>query len=192
MRDKDVRAAVMRHLLILHCDDPSTRIVEEMGLWSGSVRVDVAVINGELSGIEIKSDRDTLDRLPLQERTYSRIFDQVTLVVGTKHVDRAYDMIPKWWGVTTARFVHDHVELTPCRPAQRNPAPDPILVAGLLWKEEALSALEERGLARGVRSKPVSAVHERLATELPFHELSACVRERLKRRSAWLGQAVSH
>jgi hypothetical protein len=60
MRDRDVRAALLRRLSSDYADDADTRIVEEMGVWSGSVRIDVAVINGELSGYELKSDRDTL------------------------------------------------------------------------------------------------------------------------------------
>jgi hypothetical protein len=39
--------------------DLDTRVVEEMGIWAGSVRVDIAVINGEFHGFELKSDRDT-------------------------------------------------------------------------------------------------------------------------------------
>ena len=66
MRDIDVRQAVKSYLKALHEDDPATRIVEEMGIWAGSVRIDIAVINGELSGFELKSDSDTLQRLPLQ------------------------------------------------------------------------------------------------------------------------------
>jgi hypothetical protein len=48
MRDSDVRAAVRRKLREKYGHDPGTRIVEEMGFWSGSVRIDIAVINGEL------------------------------------------------------------------------------------------------------------------------------------------------
>ena len=76
MRDLDARTAIRRQLHAAHSADPDTRIVEEMGIWSGSVRIDIAVINGELSGFELKSDRDTLERLPNQADLYSRVFDR--------------------------------------------------------------------------------------------------------------------
>ena len=65
MRDRDVRQALLAHLAELHAGDPDTRIVEEMGVWCGTARIDVAVVNGELCGFELKSERDTLERLPL-------------------------------------------------------------------------------------------------------------------------------
>ena len=56
MRDIDVRRAVRKKLGEQYAHDPDTRIVEEMGIWSGTVRIDIAIINGELNGFELKSD----------------------------------------------------------------------------------------------------------------------------------------
>ena len=78
MRDSDVRKAVLATLDQKHAGDHNTRIVEEMGVWAGSVRIDIAVINGELCGFELKSDRDTLARLPTQADIYSRVFDRIS------------------------------------------------------------------------------------------------------------------
>jgi len=66
MRDSDVRRAVKASLGAEYAHDADTRMVEEMGVWSGSVRIDIAIINGALTGYELKSDRDTLERLPRQ------------------------------------------------------------------------------------------------------------------------------
>jgi hypothetical protein len=49
-----------------------------------------------LWGYELKSERDTLERLPLQARIYSRVFDRVTLVTGLRHAGAAEDRIPGW------------------------------------------------------------------------------------------------
>lgn len=171
--------------------DPSTRIVEEMGIWSGTVRIDVAVINGELSGFELKSDKDTLARLPAQAEYYSRVFDRITLVVGTKHANQALRLIPLWWGVIQAETQKGSIKLSGVRDAQKNPNVDPFLLAQLLWKEEALSILDSRGLAKGWRSKPVKVIHQRLSLELPLDELSQEVRSRLKARREWLRQSIS-
>ena len=186
MHDRDVREAVLRQLQAKYAGDFDTRIVEEMGVWSGSVRVDIAVINGELSGYELKSDRDTLERLPAQEELYSRVFDRVTLVVGARHHQKARSQIPEWWGLTVADMSDGQVELRTVREAQRNVALDGYLVAQLLWKEEALTVLGAHGLAKGWRSKTAPAIHERMATEIPLATLAENVRQVLKRREGWL------
>ncbi|HTT82018.1 MAG TPA: sce7726 family protein [Rhizomicrobium sp.] len=191
MRDRDVREAVRRKLFSQYGTDSHSRIVEEMGVWSGSVRIDLAVINGELHGIELKSDRDTLERLPFQAQLYSRVFDRVELVVGAKHSEKAAKLVPDWWAVSVATLRDGAVHIRPMigHPGSRNPIPDPYLVAQLLWKDEALAVLENYGIAKGFRSKNVRVVHERLASLLSFEDLSREVRETLKRRpSDWLGQ----
>jgi hypothetical protein len=178
-------------LSVQYASDPNTKIVEEMGIWSGSVRIDVAVINGELSGYELKSDRDTLERLPLQADLYSRVFDRLALVVGRRHAKKGRDHIPKWWGIVVAEQTEVHgILLTLEREAQRNPTPDPYLVAKLLWKQEALGVLDQYGLAKGWRARDVNEIHRRLVTELDFPMLSAEVRKVLKERDGWLKQST--
>jgi hypothetical protein len=192
MRDRDVRDAVLRHLNNRYADDGETRIVEEMGVWSGTVRIDIAVINGELWGYELKSERDTLERLPAQAALYSRVFDRVTLVTGARHVGHAEDSIPSWWGLIIAHGEAGKLRLWDARRAKRNPALDPYLVAQLLWKEEALAVLERFDRAKGWRVKPIKLVHQRLATELPLPELARQVRLMLKKRDDWLRQKVPY
>lgn len=191
MKDRDVRDAIKAHLNALHSRDSNTRIVEEMNVWSGTVRIDLAVINGELSGFELKSDRDTLKRLPLQAEIYSRVFDRVTLVVGHKHASKSIPLIPPWWGVTVARSSGDGdtVSLSHERPASINPAPDAHLIAEFLWKDEAIAVLSKYCLDKGWRAKRIRLLHERLAENLPLEALKDEVREVLKARTNWLGQS---
>jgi hypothetical protein len=188
MRDSDVRQAVLTHLAHCHRGDDETRIVQEMGVWSGSVRVDIAVINGELTGIELKSEKDTLERLPFQSEIYSRVFDRVELVVAERHRAKAEAQIPWWWKLTIASEKKRRITLDTVREGQRNPSQDAFLVAHLLWKDEALAVLDKFGLAKGWRGKKVKLIHQRLATELPQDRLFECVREKLKLRPNWLGQ----
>lgn len=191
MKDKDVRIAILGELYKQYQSDVGTKIVQEMGIWSGSVRIDIAVINGEMIGYELKSDKDTLDRLPLQAELYSRVFDKVNLVVGEKHADKAKGLIPEWWGIIVAAGMTEGVQLDKFRAPSPNPSPDPYLVAQLLWKGEAIEILEVYELAKGWRGKRIKDIHTRLATELPFEELAANVRSVLKRRQGWLGQSMS-
>lgn len=189
MRDRDVRCAVMAYLDRLHAGEADTRVVQEMGIWSGSVRVDIAVINGELHGFELKSERDTLERLPTQAELYSQVFDRVTLVVAEKHASKAAAIVPDWWGVLLASGSDARgVSLDDGRPPARNPTAIPLQIARLLLRAEALDVLDRHGLARGFRSRPVEILVRRLASELHVDILRDEVRAALKARQGWLGQ----
>lgn len=190
MRDADVRKAVKAQLDALHKGDPTTRVVEEMGIWSGTVRVDIAVINGELNGFELKSDSDTLDRLPNQVEIYGKVFDRMTLVVGGRHYEKALSRIPDWWGCIVATMESGQVSLNTRRKAKRNPSPDPDILVQLLWKNEALAVLDKYGFAEGWRNKRSAEITDRLVNKLSYRRLAASVREALKAR-AKLGQLSS-
>lgn len=190
VRDIDVRIALRSRLYANHKADPDTRIVEEMGIWSGSVRIDVAVINGELAGYEIKSEHDTLERLPTQAEIFSRSFDRMTLVVGAKHAKKANAIIPKWWGIIIAKQTTAGLSLSDRRSAKINPRPDPMMVARLLWKDEAVNILRYYNLDRGFKSKPAEIIYGRLAAELPYACLSQHVCDTLKARTGWLGKKM--
>lgn len=190
VRDIDVRMAVRAKLAQQHAGDDSTRIVEEMGIWSGAVRVDVAVINGELCGYELKSDSDTLKRLPTQAEMYGKVFDRVTLVVGERLHKRALATIPEWWGCQVVALKDGVAILTDIREANKNPKIDPDILVQLLLKTEAIEILETVGLDKGWRSKKASDICARLIREIHAEDLASYVRTALKRRPK-LGQSLS-
>ncbi|RKI12291.1 hypothetical protein D7Y15_18705 [Corallococcus sp. AB030] len=186
MRDFDVRQALTASLKATHASDPGTLIREELGLEHGQVFVDVAVINGELHGYELKSERDTLERLPRQVEAYSAVLDRATLVVGARHVQQALGLIPAWWGVKTATTQRDgSVRLSPLRKGRRNPQQQMSALVRLLWRDEALELLESREAAKGLRSKPRKMLYERLVEVLPAEVLRVEVRRLLKAREDW-------
>ncbi|MBR1156265.1 sce7726 family protein [Bradyrhizobium sp. JYMT SZCCT0428] len=190
MRDPDVRSIVLSALLNEHSHDPTTRIVEEMGIWNGSARIDIAVINGEMHGFELKSERDTLSRLDGQAELYEQVFDRITLVAAEKHIHKAKPLISAFWGLTSVTVHHDgHLSLTEVRPAIENPYRDKKQIARLLWKSEQLLILEKIGIAKGMRSKSADFLQDALAQSLSERALSAHVREALKARQGWLGQS---
>lgn len=186
MRDLDVRRALHETVLAHHGADPDTLIVDELGLYWGSIRVDVAVVNGSIHGYEIKSDSDTLDRLPMQAEMYGRVLDRVTLVAG-KHLAAAERQIPRWWGLCEAvEVAPGQVKLRSLRAARKNRNLDLEAVATLLWRDEALGILEEMGCAAGLRGKPRRALYAALVERLTATQLRSQVRRALKRRGpAW-------
>src|SRR5882724_5773501 len=100
MRDRDIRLGLHRELERAHRRYASeTLFIDELGLCQGNARIDLAVVNGSLSGYEIKSERDTLQRLPHQVEVYSRALDYVTIVASNSHIAKTIDLIPEWWGV---------------------------------------------------------------------------------------------
>jgi hypothetical protein len=183
MRDIDIRRK-LRQDKRLHFGEANTRVVEELGLCQGIARIDLAVVNGSIHGYEIKSDRDTLARLNGQVDIYNRTLDFVTIVSAPSHINKIRKIVPRWWGIWTAVTDVSVTRLEVSREPKRNHEIDPFSVAQLLWREEALQALDGLGLATRIRSKPRQELWKRLASELTREELGSIVRDRLRRRCA--------
>lgn len=185
MRDLDIRLALLQHLNRAHGHEPDALIVSELGLCQGAARVDLAVINGSLNGYEIKSERDTLERLPGQQEIYNRALDSVTVVASQHHIDSLTEQIPCWWGIWEARAEPTAIRLITIRSPGENPHVDPSSMVQLLWRDEVLAALTELGLQYGVMSKPRGALWAKLVENISLHELRELVRSRLKARTGW-------
>jgi hypothetical protein len=189
MRDRDVRRVLVEELRLIYGREPGTLIVGEFGLCQGNVRVDLAVVNGSLNGFEIKSDLDTLDRLPTQQEVYSKVLDTVTIVAGRKHVEKILVVVPPWWAIREAAMDAGRVTLSTVRPAQQNPQVDPFSLAQLLWRDEALRVIAEHRLAGAVRGKPRRFLWAILAANLTARELGEHVRQQIKARKNWRSEA---
>jgi len=176
--DKLIRSDFIAYLKNKHSNP---LIIEELGITHGAARIDIAVINAEIHGYELKSDLDTLDRLPEQIRIYNSVLDRVTLVVGKKHLFEAINIVPEWWGLTIAKITNSAEKITFCeiREAEENPCQDKVAIASLLWREEALNILEEIDQAKGVRSKPRKTIYEKLVEVLDGQTLRETVRAHL-------------
>ncbi|HHY50739.1 MAG TPA: sce7726 family protein [Alphaproteobacteria bacterium] len=185
MRDEDVRESVWRWLEEAHQGNPNTLMLDELGILNGATRIDIAVINGQIEGYELKSDRDTLERLPAQRDLYNKVLDRISLVVAENHCAAAKEIIPDWWGLAVASNAQGGVTVTRERLPEMNPKLDASALASLLWRDEALAILVRYGAARGVRSKPREAMYERLAVALDLDMLRAEVRTALKVRAGW-------
>jgi hypothetical protein len=188
--DKIIRIALKTYLEKLHASDSKLRIVEEFGVEHGAARVDVAVVNGVLHGYEIKSDRDTLSRLPEQMDAYNSVFDRVTLVVGKQHIYEAINLVPDWWGILIAKVGPDSsVVFNLIREAKENLSQRNVSLARLLWRGEALRILEEAGEAGGLRSKPRELIYEKLSLIFDQEILEEKVRNVLFFREDWRSDA---
>jgi hypothetical protein len=193
--DRDVRFALLRHVKTLHQKETDTRIIEELGVEHGACRVDVAVINGRLHGYEIKSDADTLSRLPAQVEAYSRTFDRVTLVVGRRLLAAATRIVPHWWGISVADLdASSTVAIIKQRPDRSNPELSLFHLAHLLWRGELVNVYNAYCSGVDARRLNKLSLCRELAEAVPPDRLRALVRERLKHREGWRHheQLLSH
>jgi hypothetical protein len=177
--DADVRALLREYLESVH-DGTGTVLLEELGLCQGDVRVDVAAVNGELSGFEIKSPSDTLARFPNQCKIYSKVVDRAWLVAPMKALAKAD--VPDWWGQIGVFELDDRLALRVVRPSAMNPKIHAMSLARLLWRDEALEVLRNAGRARGVMTKSRKMIWKRLIECVELDDLRAAVRAALKRR----------
>src|SRR5258708_2969717 len=110
MREQDIRSALHFDIRRLPCHDEETLVIDQLVLCEGDARIDIAVVNGTLSGYEIKSSADTLQRLPNQVAVYGRLFDQITLVSSESHIEKAQCIIPPWWGITAVLEIDKNIQ----------------------------------------------------------------------------------
>lgn len=184
--DAQVRAALKSYWL----NGSTMAVLDEVGLFRGQSRVDLIVIGDRLEAYEIKSAADSLSRLPMQVQMYSRVFERVTLVCATCHVSRAMGIVPEWWGI---------LEVTPSasspffqrREGRNNPQIEPLAVAQLLWRGDALDALFRRDRAAGVWNSTRAVIWRRLSQAVPPSELLAEARAFLRRRAGLLAARPS-
>lgn len=185
-RDRDVRQAIIKKVLSEHVLDPDVLVVHELGLQHGACRIDIAVVNGLLHGYEIKSDADTLARLPIQVAAYSAAMDRATLVVGERHLAAAKDLIPDWWGMKVAVVgARGAVNIVTYRPVGVNPQVSSFHVAQLLWRNEAIELLGLHGAIKGAARMNRNNLCHALAEIVPSIDLRRYVRSALKRRENW-------
>jgi hypothetical protein len=186
MREIDVRRALYKsEIRRIVESDPTSLVVDELGVLEGKYRIDVAVINGRLHGYEIKSAADNLDRLTAQQASYNQIFDRMTLVADERHVEAALKIIPSWWGLIAVSMKDGTPFLNEIWPSRQNYSVDPLALCQLLWREEALEILRDLGLAAGVRNGSRKLMWKLLAAVLSLDELRAAVSHKLKARTDW-------
>jgi len=184
--DITIRSALKKLLTNRHAQDEKVRIIEELGVQHGTARVDIAVVNGIMHGYEIKSDQDTLRRLPRQMEVFNSVFDKITLVVGKNHLYKAINIVPEWWGIMVAKSNNNgSVIFNLIRGEEFNKNQDSVSIAKLLWREEALRILEKNKVADGFYSKPRDFIYKKLASVLDQEALSEEVREKLFLRADW-------
>jgi len=186
MNDVEIRQNFHRKILRRQHAHKDTLVIDELGLNHGKCRADIAVVNGQFVGYEIKSNNDSLRRLEEQVKSYSAVFDRVSIIVGDRYIDSIQDYIPEWWGViVSARGPRGAVNFDLIRKAQTNKNIDPISIAQLLWRNEAEEILMTKKMPSKILRQPRAILYECLVDVLNTCELRKIVRKYLKNRRNW-------
>jgi len=186
LRDRDVRKILVDKINKIHKHEPDTLIVGELGLCQGISRIDVAVINGFMHGYEIKSEKDSLERLPAQIEVYSKIFDRVTMVTCENHRNKVIEMMPQWWGLAIVNpGKKNKLYIEEIRKNKDNPSVDAFAIAQLIWRDEAIDILKTLGLEKGMLSKSRKDLWHKLSMCVPIDQLKTYVRDKIKIRARW-------
>jgi len=161
--EQSLREAVRSKVLKRHCEDRSAVVFDELGLRHGLAIIDIVVVTRIIHGYELKSDLDSLVRLPAQMEIYNSVLDKVTLVVGYRHLSAARDLLPAWWGlIAMSCGPRGGWKVVVERRARLNHEVNLLSLVKLLWRDEALLFLESLGAAAGVRSKPRDDIYRRI------------------------------
>jgi hypothetical protein len=157
--------------------------INEFAVQSRVGFVDIAVVNGELVGYEIKSDVDSTRRLSEQIPVYDAVFDRFYCVTTKRHIARVRALVPKRWGLIVAESLP--VRLIHRRSARTNRDTDVKAVLYLLSRQElacVARALRLRGYATDDKGQLVN----RLEASARGAWLRAEVRAALRARPAAL------
>jgi transcription elongation factor Elf1 len=183
-KDKDIRPTLIKEIIKANQGN-SFRLVEELAVCDGDARADIALINGKLCGYEIKSDRDTLERLSRQIDAYNKTFDYITIVVGEKYKDVITDEVPNWWGIKVAfENQNGEMDIESIRIAGGNAEVDTRSVLELLWKDEIRILLQSKGI-KGLSNKNRRKLRDIAIATIPPKEIREYTRETLKFRKGW-------
>ena len=171
-----LKAAVIDRLYANAHVDSDAVVISEMVVDNWSRRADVVLANGKLWGFEIKSEMDTLGRLPGQMDVFARSFEKLTVVVAARFETQVREMLPDGVGL----WVEDRDGILKERVRPR---------LNMLSREAAIRLMTVSELRRllscngsvGISDAP-RTVLEAIARSLPASDLANAARDAVKRR----------
>ena len=187
--EKELRLALKTHL----ASDLSSsdKIIEELGIENGAVRIDLAVISNRICGYEIKSDFDNALRLVNQIHSYNRVFEHISIVTGSTSASSIEHLLPVWWGIIRAlRNENGDVQLNEIRPPIKNSNRDIYSLLTLFKREELnVLAIKYAVAAKTIKGSKSSLINT-LANLLSLDDVNQEATSALKSRVASLTAAL--
>ncbi len=156
-------------------------LINEMVVGGFSRRADIAVANGKLMVFEIKSDLDTLRRLPGQLEVYQQRFDKVTVVTTSRFVKEVIDSSCEAVEILEASVnASGQATLKTIRRGKTREIRAKAMLASFLTKVDLVSMLKAVGIAASTNQ----ARDDLLAAmeKLPIKDVRASVLAAIKAR----------
>ncbi|MCR5467441.1 MAG: sce7726 family protein [Lachnospiraceae bacterium] len=142
LRDADIRDGLC---IYLEEKIGKVRFFEELVI--GKSRADIVMVtDDEMIGVEIKSDRDTYDRLTRQVKDYDRFFDRNYVVVGSTHAAHIKEHVPEHWGIITVEDVDGKLDCYEMRAPEISKKMRLTNQLSLLWRSELAVIQKENKL----------------------------------------------
>lgn len=191
LKDEDIRPILFEYM---EERKSPIRFFEELVL--GKSRADAVMIAPDeedperlcMTGFEIKSDKDQLNRLQKQSRSYSHFCDYNYLVTGEKYLETASEEIPEHWGIYLVRAEAKDIDgavpdffVEQIRPAKPTPRLRLTTQMSLLWRTELVSVIRAGklgGVSGKSKRKLVDLIIEKLGREEAHRQLCLLLLDR--------------
>lgn len=95
IHEQKAKAVLLQYLLQKGVITEDVVIINELALEFFSRRADIALVNGSIEFFEIKSEADTLTRLPGQIETFSKFCDKLHVVGAACHIENILKNVPE-------------------------------------------------------------------------------------------------
>lgn len=190
MRDVDLRRAMTATVTRKLGKTPHVLVPEVDIRWSVPARADALLVADRICGFEIKSDVDSLSRLPRQVEAYGHVVERAYLVVGEKYRDRATAIVPDWWHIWVASWAGEEVRVRQVRNGRLNPSINALAVTSFLSREQLTRTLTDLGEKR-LSSVPVDDLRGLLVARLGHRRALTVAREHLLDREDWRARSVA-
>ncbi len=178
-----MREGEIKDLLRCRLTNEGTFCVEELPICGHVARADIVAIADSLAGYEVKSEYDSLSRLPNQCKAYDQVFEYSTLVVAANHLAEARAIIPKRWGII--KVPTDSEELVEIRKPKRNKEVCGNAVAEFFWQRELieiLSSIESFELRKSWTRK---RLRKEVVNAIAPLELAGVAASKMRFRQRW-------
>lgn len=153
-RDEYIYKAALTHKILLGRHSLQTAcMLNEFRV--GECKADLVILNGTATVYEVKSERDSLQRLARQVAAYVKVFARVCVIASEDHVSTVRSIVPADVGVLclSRRGSISTVREAAERPERTCPA----AIFDCLRTQEAKMLLESRGIT--IPDVPNTAVH---------------------------------
>jgi hypothetical protein len=190
VRDSDLRGALVEVLWRSLGQRPYVLVPEVDIRWSVPARLDALLVSDRISGFEIKSDVDSLKRLPRQVEAFSAVVERAALVVGERHCDAAAKIIPPWWSIWVSHRSGDKVGIRRARAGRLNPCVNALAISSFIPRDDLCAALISIG-RRGLSKMSVDQLREELIQSVGPREAIRLARTSMLGRLDWRGRSLS-